>query len=355
MKLCTRALILGSVLTALSGCSGMYTTSIASPARGVVPPSGAPSVTLSVSDQRPANEGGKDPRRVGTIRALAGNGAGMREESPDAVRRLVEVATVDGLAASGVASAPGQPATLEVGVRKFWMDGYASYTAEMEGTLSLKKDGAVIWTRALKATATGEQPRSASEMFNRVWGWTLDKWRDEVARAAAEPAFLAALGARLAVTPAPVVTAASAVSASAEPKPAAAGPVGLSVSSEFGIDDRQQLSFQIRSREALKRAGLEEKRGAFPEVAVRYTAVYEKNQKNGKVNGCRVSTRLALKDSSGRILFEDSFRLDVTLPETDPKETNYLAASLGLELDLRWVPEIAKRLGSAEFRKAAGR
>jgi len=336
---------LGSLLAALTGCSGMYTTSIATPANLPAPPAGAPAVLLVVADQRPPNEGGSDLRRVGTIRALAGNGAGMREESPDAVRRLVEAATANGLAKAGVSAIGGAGAALEVGIRKFWMDGYASYTAELHGDLVLKKGGAEVWRKTVKANATGEQGGSPSGMFNTVWGWALERWRDRVAEAAAEPEFLAALGVKGAA-PAP---------AAAEAK-AAGGPVGLSVSSEFNIDDRQQLTFEIKARDALKKARLPEKRGAFPEIAIRYVSLYETNPKNGKVNGYKVTTRLSLKDASGRILWEDSFKVKGSFGEIDPKkDANYLDATFSTSVDLEWTTQLVRRLNSPEFRKAAGR
>lgn len=335
-----------ALLAALTGCSGMYTTSIATPASIPAPPAGAPAVALVVTDQRPAKEGGNDPKRVGTIRALAGNGAGMREESPDAVRRLAEAATTAGLGKAGVSAAAGAGATLEVGIRKFWMDGYSSYTAELHGDLVLKKGGVEVWRKNVMANATGEQGGSPAEMFNRVWGWALERWRDRVAEAAAEPEFLAALGVKAAAPPAP---------AAAEPRAAAGGTVGLSVSSEFNVDDRQKVTFEIKSRDALKQAGLTDKRGAFPEVAVRYVSVFEKNAKTGNVNGYKVTTRLSLKDAAGQILWEDSFVVKDTLGDLDPKNVNYLDASFSTSVDYKWTTEVVRRLKSEAFRKAAGR
>ncbi len=337
-------LALGSLLTALTGCSGMYTTAIATPGSVPAPPAGAPAVTLVVSDRRPPKEGGDDPSRVGSIRALAGNSAGMREQSPDAVRRLVEAATKSGLAKAGVGTADAGP-TLEVAISKFWMDGYSSYTAELWGTLRARRDGQDVWSRDLKVNATGEQPGSPSEMFNRVWGWALDKWRDEVARAMAEPGALAALG----VKPPAAVAPAGAHGLGT------LGPVGLSVASEFNVDDRQKVTFEIKSRDALKQAGLTEKRGSFPEVAVRYVSVYEKNAKTGNVIGYRVTTRLSLKDDGGRILWEDSFVVKGTLGDLDPKNVNYVDASFSTSVDYKWTTEVVRRLKSEAFRKAAGR
>lgn len=347
MKLTARLALLfapGALLAALTGCSGMYTTAIATPGSVPAPPAGAPAVTLVVSDRRPPNEGGKDPKRVGTIRALAGNGAGMREESPDAVRRLVEAATKSGLAKAGIGTADAKP-PLEVAISKFWMDGYSSYTAELWGTLRVRKDGQDAWSRDLKVNATGEQAGSPSEMFNRVWGWALDKWRDEVARAMAEPDALAALGMK---PPAAVAPAEA-------PKAGTAGPVGLSVASEFSFDDRQRLTFEIMARNALKKAGLTDARGAFPEVTVRYVSVYEKNAKTGNVNGYKVTTRLSLKDAAGQILWEDSFVVKGTLGDLDPKNVNYVDASFSTSVDYEWTTEVVRRLKSEAFRKAAGR
>jgi hypothetical protein len=337
----------GALVAALTGCSGMYTTAIVTPASVPAPPAGAPAVALVVADQRPPKEGGSDPKRVGTIRALAGNGAGMREESPDAVRRLVEAATVAGLAKGGVSVAAGAGATLEVGIRKFWMDVYSSYTAELHGDLVLKKGGAEVWRKTVMANATGEQGGSPSGMFNTVWGWALERWRDRVAEAASDPEFLAALGVKGAAAAAPAV---------AEPKTASSGPVGLSVSSEFNIDDRQQLTFEIKARDALKKARLPEKRGAFPEIAIRYVSLYETNPKNGKVNGYKVTTRLSLKDASGRILWEDSFKVKGSFGEIDPKkDANYLDATFSTSVDYEWTSQLVRRLDSPDFRKAAGR
>lgn len=335
----------GPVLAALAGCSGMYTTSIATPASVAAPPAGGPPVAIVVNDQRPPKEGGSDPKRVGTIRALAGNGAGMREESPDAVRRLVESATAGGLAKAGISVVHGG-AMLEVGIRKFWMDGYSSYTAELHGDLVLKKGGSEVWSKTVKVSATGEQSGSSSAMFNTVWGWALERWRDRVAEAASEPAFLAALG---------VKAAASAAPAPAETTAAAEGPFGLSVASEFNVDDRQKLTFEIKARDAVKAAGLTEKRGAFPEIAVRYVSSYEKNSKTGNVNGYKVTTRLSLKNASGRVLWEGSFVVKGTLGELDPKNANYLEASFSSDVDYKWTTEVVRRLKSPEFRKAAGR
>jgi hypothetical protein len=334
----------------------MYTTAIVTPASVPAPPAGAPSVALSVSDQRPQKEGGDDPKRVGTVRALAGNGAGMREESPDAVRRLVEAATTGGLAKAGVSAVAGAGTALEVRIRKFWMDGYSSYTAELHGDLVLKKGGAEVWRKTVMANATGEQGSSPAEMFNRVWGWALERWRDRVSEAASDPEFLSALGVKAAASAAPASAApVPAAPVPAAPKTAAEGPFGLSVASEFNIDDRLNLVFRARARDALKRARLEEKGGAFPEVSVRYDSRYDNYGKNGGVSGYEVKTRLSLKDASGRILWEDSFKVQGPLADIDPKDTIRLEGSLGESLNTRWTPEVVRRLKSPAFRKAAGR
>jgi hypothetical protein len=329
------ALVATAALT--SGCGGMYSTAINYAPTGAVPAAGSPAVTVSVADKRPAGEGGSDPRRVGTIRALAGNGAGMREESPDAVPKMIEKATADGLAGAGMAASPGQPNELAVSIGKFWMDGYSSYTAEIEATLTLRRGGKDLWTRVVKAKATGEQSLgSASAMFNKVWGWALERYSAEVARAVGEPEFAAAYGRSVPAAPAAAPPAAT----------PAAGGLGLSVQSEFGIDERFATSFTVRARDAMREAGFPNPGGRAPLISIRYVTVLDK-QPGGYQTAAKITTRLSFKSATDAILWEDSFVVKRTFatPDND-KNGSLLDAEIGSILDLAWVPELVKRLKS---------
>ena len=355
MRMSSRAVLcVASLPLALTcGCGGMYSTAIVYAPKAAAPSAGGPAVTLGVEDRRPVKKGGDDPRRVGTIRALAGNGAGMREVAPDAVPKAVEKATSDGLAAAGIASASGQPSELTVSIDRFWMDGYASYTAEIEATIALRREGTEIWKRTVVAQATGEQGMgSPSSFFNRVWSWALERYAEEVSKAVREPGFATASGFALPV-PAGVATGGTGAPPPAGPvggsasSPGSAKGLGLSVGGEFGLtDSKRNWLFEVSARQAMKDAGIPEVHKGFPQIAVRYSLSLS-TEDGGRTTVATIATRVTLDSGNGEVLWQDQFRTKGTFATPTGKNANDLRdVEIGRVADDDWKPELVKRLKS---------
>ncbi len=116
----------------------------------------ARSVRVDVTDERPADQGGENPRQVGIARGGYGNPVPFENDDPLQLTRLVKQATVDALHGAGVDAADAAPFVLRARMLRFWMDGYVGYSAEAEVQYDLvSAAGAVVWTQRAKGSEAG--------------------------------------------------------------------------------------------------------------------------------------------------------------------------------------------------------
>lgn len=136
----------------LTGCAAHLTYTPRYPLAG--PP--LKEVSLEVLNERPPHQGGDDVRAVGIARGGYGNPMRFREQSPDAVPRLVTEATVDALHAVGVGVHPGAPNRLRARLLTLWMDGYIGYGANVVIEYALlDAENRVLWTQRAQGAEGG--------------------------------------------------------------------------------------------------------------------------------------------------------------------------------------------------------
>lgn len=319
-------LLFVSTAVFLAACSSMYQTAISyTPSAPPLPP-GSRTVSLTVVDERPPEEGGKDPARVGTIRSDVGIPAGMHESSPDAPRRHVEAATRDGLALAGLAVAEGAPETAEVRIRRLWMDGYSTYTAKLEGTLTIRKDGREVLSTPLSVESTGAQAVAAgAALFNETWGWTLTKWKDAVAAAVRGGGSTAAVA-------------------------SAAAEKGYRLTVTLPYDTFQSSlspTFTTAARECLRKAGRPDDRAAVRALRLEVVPSFSPADRNGKVN-YQVRTRTIVQDEKGEVLSSGSFETKGFYTKTTYQPATYQTAEIGTHADVQWCPVLIRTLESQE-------
>lgn len=111
-------------------------------------------VRVEVADERPPNEGGGDPSRIGTVRGGFGNPFDLRDKDPNAVINLVGDATSDALASCGVGVRPDAPERVVARILKLWEDGYMGYEASVVVDLAVvDASGAPRWTARVAGSA----------------------------------------------------------------------------------------------------------------------------------------------------------------------------------------------------------
>jgi hypothetical protein len=177
-------------LILIAGCS----TSIAYKPMGGTPPAAAKTVTLKVTDERPADHGGSDKKVVGKVRGSYGIPASVTDSNPNIVVDTVSQATADALAQSGVGVGPGG-GTLVGTVKSYWMDGFAGY----KGTITvqyalLDASGASVWSKEVSGGSGGALVfKSASSMTQDIFGVALSDLAKKAAVEFQSPEFQKAL------------------------------------------------------------------------------------------------------------------------------------------------------------------
>lgn len=148
------ALLLGALgLVLLAGCG---TTSIKYKPSTMSAPAAAGSVSLKVVDQRPADAGGQDKTRVGSVRGSYGIPQGINDSSADVAPQSVTEATTDALKQAGVSVQSGKPMILVATVTQYWMDGLMGYKASIAVQYALQDStGKTLWSSEVKAGAGG--------------------------------------------------------------------------------------------------------------------------------------------------------------------------------------------------------
>ncbi|MBL8957504.1 MAG: hypothetical protein JNK82_42415 [Myxococcaceae bacterium] len=116
----------------------------------------ARAVRIDVTDERPADQGGDNPKAVGIARGGYGNPTPFENDDPLQLTRLVRQATADALHGAGVDAADGATWVLRARVLKFWMDGYVGYAADAEVQYDLVSPaGGVVWSQRAKGHEAG--------------------------------------------------------------------------------------------------------------------------------------------------------------------------------------------------------
>lgn len=129
----------------------------------------APSVALEVVDQRPEDEGARNPRQVGIVRGGYGNPAPFEVPEKTLVTETVRKALVDALHGAGVEASLKAPLTLKGKLTRFWMDGYVGYAAQVEVQLELVDSvGVTLWSQKVEGHEAGAvfSFGAASELLN---------------------------------------------------------------------------------------------------------------------------------------------------------------------------------------------
>ena len=127
------------------------------------------SVLLEVVDQRPEDEGAKNPRQVGIVRGGYGNPAPFEVAEKTLVIETVRKALVDALHGAGVEASLKAPLTLKAKLTRFWMDGYVGYSAQVEVQLELVDAvGVTLWSQKVEGHEAGAvfSFGAASELLN---------------------------------------------------------------------------------------------------------------------------------------------------------------------------------------------
>jgi len=131
----------------------------------------ARTVRVDVSDERPPDQGGDNPRQVGIARGGYGNPVPFENDDPLQLTKIIKQATVDALHGAGVEAAEQAPFVLRARMRRFWMDGYVAYSAESEVHYELLgAAGTVVWSQTAKGNAAGAvfSYGAASDLLNEA-------------------------------------------------------------------------------------------------------------------------------------------------------------------------------------------
>ena len=99
-------------------------------------------IYVVIDDQRPPDEGGNDPCRVGTIRNTFGMPFPLKSSADREPSKVIRELVSDCLQAAGyrVAELPDSVPELHVMLRSFWSDGYQHSRIWTEIAMELKKD-----------------------------------------------------------------------------------------------------------------------------------------------------------------------------------------------------------------------
>lgn len=127
------------------------------------------SVNLELIDQRPEDQGLKNPRQVGIVRGGYGNPAPFEIAEETRLVELVRRALVDALHGAGVEASLKNPLTLKATLLRFWLDGYVGYTADAEVLLELvDAAGVTLWSQKVEGHEAGAvfSLGAASELLN---------------------------------------------------------------------------------------------------------------------------------------------------------------------------------------------
>ena len=124
-------------LSSLSGgCAAGVVTEVRYRPIATALPSVRAAVNLEVVDAREAKLGGKETNLVGQMRGTYGNPFALREAAP--VTQIIAAATSDALQHAGVKVRPDASRTVTVTIKKYWVDGYLSYTADVVAEVALR-------------------------------------------------------------------------------------------------------------------------------------------------------------------------------------------------------------------------
>lgn len=186
----TIQVILGVAALAASGCS----SSLAYKPMADVAPATTSKVALQVKDARPADKGGSEPGRVGTVRGSYGIPAAMTDADPNVVNRTITEATTDALRHSGVDVAAGSPHTLVASVKHYWMDGMVGYKGTIVVDYELQdSSGKTVWSAEVKGAGGGSEFMGMSNMANGIFEAALSELAHQAATQFRSPEFQRAL------------------------------------------------------------------------------------------------------------------------------------------------------------------
>ena len=168
----TKLVLLACIVLIMSGCASSMSLLYEKPSFETM---NKGKICLVVNDQRPSEDGGSDPTRVGTIRNNFGMPFPLRSsagrEPPKVIRELVS----DCLKAAGydVVEQSNNVPQLHVALKSFWCDGYQYNKVWMTMSTELKSDinSQPVWRHEFESNAgiiwtVGYGP--FNEGFNRM-------------------------------------------------------------------------------------------------------------------------------------------------------------------------------------------
>jgi hypothetical protein len=144
------------------------------------PEAGEPSkgeISVVFSDLRPANRGGDEPMRVGSVRNTFGMPFPLKAASGRQPAQVAKGLVIDCLEASGyrvVEPAAGVP-QLHTGLQAFWTDGYQHSRVVVDMSLELRRDESAVpaWSHQLVSN-TGVTWTAGYGQFDKGFTRTLD-------------------------------------------------------------------------------------------------------------------------------------------------------------------------------------
>ena len=171
-----------------SGCSTMKL-------RYDEPPASEPvkgEISIVLEDRRPANRGGDEPLRVGTIRNTFGMPFALAAAAGREPPRVVEELVSDCLEASGyrvVGAAAGVP-QLRAALEAFWTDGYQHSRMILELPLELRRNESAppVWSHHLESN-TGVTWTVGYGQFDRGFSRTLNEAKQKLIAEFSGPGF----------------------------------------------------------------------------------------------------------------------------------------------------------------------
>jgi hypothetical protein len=132
----------------MSGCTSLQLYYTKPP----IETAGKGAVSLIVHDQRPPDEGGKEPMKVGVVRNAFGMPFAMKATNTEPSRILKEL-TSDCLKAAGYKPVDQSDTIpqLHIYLKSFWSDGYQMSRTSMDVMLELKKTvtSPALWSHSL--------------------------------------------------------------------------------------------------------------------------------------------------------------------------------------------------------------
>jgi uncharacterized lipoprotein YajG len=130
--------VAGATLLMLLGCSTSVaftraTYSAAAEKKGAL--------SIQVIDARPAENGGTEPNRMGTVRGGYGNPFKVNTESGKTMAEEVKLTVAQALKQSGYSLVDGNAPTVKVIINKFWCDGLMGYRIDVDVTVQVLDAG----------------------------------------------------------------------------------------------------------------------------------------------------------------------------------------------------------------------